>query len=457
MVKRSTAIAAACTVLALGIALLAPPSAATAAAGPCGGRRPAVANGAASLDGTTARVTAKVNPKGARTRATIEWGTTPSLGRRARVVSLRPRCSAVTISARLTGLTRGKAYYWRVAAASKVGRSTARTRVFVPAPAPAAAAAPTPPTPTSTPTPTEIPAGFPVLHAVNKSGTEYACAQGWGFFDGATDDTAIAVMAGWGINAVRVPLNEDCWLGINGVSTAYGGTPYRLAISAFVARLKAHGMTVILDLHWSAPGTRLALSQERMADVDHSLDFWASVAAGFADDPQVVFDLFNEPNSISWQVWRDGDATYAGMSQLIAAIRAAGADNWVIANGLEWGNDLRQWLAYRPVDPLGKVAAGAHVYNVNRCATTTCWDAELAPVALSVPLAITELGENDCAAEFTTGLLDWSRANDVRAVAPWAWNSSMSCAGGPSLVTSSNGTATAYGEGVRLWYTAHPA
>ena len=27
-------------------------------------------------------------------------------------------------------------------------------------------------------------------------------------------------MKAWNINAVRVPLNEDCWLGINGVASA---------------------------------------------------------------------------------------------------------------------------------------------------------------------------------------------------------------------------------------------
>ena len=51
--------------------------------------------------------------------------------------------------------------------------------------------------------------------------------QGWGFSDGPTDAASIAAMKAWHINAVRVPLNEDCWLGINGVKPQYGGAPYR--------------------------------------------------------------------------------------------------------------------------------------------------------------------------------------------------------------------------------------
>src|SRR6516164_3678880 len=51
-----------------------------------------------------------------------------------------------------------------------------------------------------------------VLHGVNRSGTEYACVQGNGIFDGPNDQTSITAMKSWGpVNAVRVPLNEACW------------------------------------------------------------------------------------------------------------------------------------------------------------------------------------------------------------------------------------------------------
>src|SRR5881398_3827362 len=43
------------------------------------------------------------------------------------------------------------------------------------------------------------------LRGVNRSGPEYACAQGWGFFDGPSDSASVAAMAAWRANAVRVP------------------------------------------------------------------------------------------------------------------------------------------------------------------------------------------------------------------------------------------------------------
>ena len=55
-----------------------------------------------------------------------------------------------------------------------------------------------------------------ILRGVNRSGSEYACIQGWGFFDGPSDLASVQAIAAWGANAVRIPLNEGCWLNING-------------------------------------------------------------------------------------------------------------------------------------------------------------------------------------------------------------------------------------------------
>jgi endoglucanase len=181
--------------------------------------------------------------------------------------------------------------------------------------------------------------GRPVrLLGVNKAGTEYACAQGWGIFDGPVDEAAVTAMVSWRVSAVRVPLNEHCWLGRNGVAAAFSGEVYRSAVQAYVDRLHAAGLVAVLDLHWSAPGSALARGQAMMADADHSVDFWTSVATRFRDDPSVVFELFNEPHDISWDCWQLGCLTVdgwraAGMQQLLDAVRATGARQPVVATG----------------------------------------------------------------------------------------------------------------------------
>src|SRR5207253_9935972 len=80
-------------------------------------------------------------------------------------------------------------------------------------------------------------AGRPIrLRGVNRSGTEYACAQGWGMFDGPSDSASVQAIASWKANVVRMPLNETCWLGINGVAPAYAGADYPRAIPDCLTR-----------------------------------------------------------------------------------------------------------------------------------------------------------------------------------------------------------------------------
>jgi endoglucanase len=136
------------------------------------------------------------------------------------------------------------------------------------------------------------------LRGVNRAGSEYACVQNFGFFDGPVDAASIAAIKSWHVNTVRVPLNEDCWLGIN-VNNQYTGQPYRNAIIAYVQALNNADLYVILDLHWNAPGTQVANQQQPMADLDHGPAFWTSVATTFKDFPAVIFDLKVTPGSPS--------------------------------------------------------------------------------------------------------------------------------------------------------------
>ena len=62
-----------------------------------------------------------------------------------------------------------------------------------------------------------------VLRGVNRPGPAYAWIQGWGIFDGPSDAASVNAIASWQTNAVRLQLNEDCWLNINGVRPDYGG------------------------------------------------------------------------------------------------------------------------------------------------------------------------------------------------------------------------------------------
>lgn len=283
-----------------------------------------------------------------------------------------------------------------------------------------------------------------VLRGVNRSGTEYQCTKpGAGIFDGDADAPSLRAMLTWGINAVRVPLNEACWLGIQPVNVSSSGEAYRDAIRYYVTLLQRHGLTPILDLHWAAPGDQMPTELWPMPNADHSEEFWRDVALTFKDNDGVVFEPYNEPypdsNRISdeaWDCWLNGcQATQwgatesydaVGMQALVDAIRETGATNLILLGGVQYSNDLSQFLDRMPVDPLENTGAAWHAYNFNACINEGCWEMRPGAVADVVPVVTTEVGQSDCTgATFLQPLLNWLDSRQLGYLA-WSWNTSTS-------------------------------
>ena len=161
------------------------------------------------------------------------------------------------------------------------------------------------------------------LRGVDGHSAASPCVNNYGPIDGpqalnstaSVPDPAAATVAtdflNWSINTVRIQLNEDCWLGINGVPAAYGGVNYQQVIANYVTTLTSHRIYVILDLHWTAPAGILSTMQDQFPDADHAPLFWSQVASRFASNRAVIMDLFNEPKPwvspvYNWRCWRDG-------------------------------------------------------------------------------------------------------------------------------------------------------
>lgn len=299
------------------------------------------------------------------------------------------------------------------------------------------------------------------LHGVSVSGTETGCVQGGGIFSAPNTQAGIQGIVSWKANAIRVPLNEDCWLGINGANP--GGATYQQAISSYVNLINQNSLYVILDLHWNAPGSTLATSQQKMADADHAPAFWTSVATAFKGNNAVLFELYNEPNSIPDSCILNGGScggsfVIAGMQQLVNAVRTTGATNVILVGGNRYTNDLSHWLANKPTDTMNppNIAATWHAYDhfqfLSVCIDVSCFDSTLAPVAAQVPLIATEIGEGDCAHSFVDLVMNWFDSHQ-QSYLPWAWITS-SCGGFPSLITGYDGTSTGYGQGVQAHFLA---
>lgn len=204
----------------------------------------------------------------------------------------------------------------------------------------------------------------------------------------------------WKANAVRLPVKEEFWFGRNPIQKD-GGQAYRDHIDQCVMIAANRGAYLILDLH-----------RFRAPKAEHA-EFWKAAAGHFKDHPAVLFDLFNEPHGISWEIWRDGgfvgeksgadESAFLtdedkkknqgfesiGMQALVDAVRSTGAKNIVIAGGLGWSFDLSGITEGHALeDKTGNgIMYAWHVYNWHKG-----WEKAVLAAAAKYPILVGEVG-----------------------------------------------------------------
>jgi len=264
----------------------------------------------------------------------------------------------------------------------------------------------------------------------------------------------VSAMKSWNVNFVRLPLNETCWLGINGVAPAYAGQNYINAITSFVALLQQNGIYVELSLMWAAPGTYKGTYQPAAPNADHSPAMWSSMAATFATNPAVILAPWGE-TIVNADCFLNGgvcEATYgpsntpyqtAGMQQAVTLMRNAGYRGIIAIPGLDYANDMTSWLSHKPNDPQGQLIAEAHIYGNSVCGAQNngeCLTRTIGPVADVVPVILGEVGEtyddSSCTGNNARIILPWADARNV-GYAAWTWNTWRTCL---SLISAFDGT-----------------
>ena len=213
----------------------------------------------------------------------------------------------------------------------------------------------------------------------------------------------------WHANCIRLPINEAHWFGTGIYSKNDGGKSFRDACDKIVRLAANRGAYVVIDLH-----------RFRAPKAEH-VEFWKDCAAHYKNHPAVLFDLFNEPHGISWEIWRDGgwvgkqgqhdESAFlsseekkknqgfesVGMQALVDAVRSTGAKNVVIAGGLFWANDLTgieseaiekgEKKSFRLTDTTGNgIMYAWHTYHWHKG-----WG-RLLPVAAKHPIFLGEVG-----------------------------------------------------------------
>ncbi|WP_161977445.1 glycoside hydrolase family 5 protein [Dictyobacter kobayashii] len=303
--------------------------------------------------------------------------------------------------------------------------------------------------------------GHPYLfHGISLDGLEYDC-QGPADLDrqhlaylGAGRNTSTETY--WEANTVRLPLSEGFWL--NGSKRAQcTARHYQTVVKRVVAILTALRFNVILDLHWVDAGGQSTEGGGPwpMPDVD-SLIFWTQLASLYKHAPNVLFEAYNEPHPLSWSCWAANCSKLTdtvssndcqckktlsypgiGLSTIVRAIRATGANNLVLIAGMNWGFDLSQ-LEHYPFETTNLIY-DTHPYPYADKQASS-WDTAFGQFSERYALISAENGQYDCGSNYMDQLLTYLDARHISWIG-WAWvpGGNQACTY-PRLVKDARGT-----------------
>lgn len=168
--------------------------------------------------------------------------------------------------------------------------------------------------------------------------------------DFTASDTAeiSAAAAAWCVNTIRLQVSQQRW--------AQDGPAYRDAVAAEISHAENLGMVTAVNDNTQWDTTRAGMPTAA------TRTFWHSVASRYAADPQIVFDLFNEPRrGTGWHCWHDGGTACAtpglvGMQPLARYVRSLAPNLiWIDGPGSQL-DKVRSW----PVSGARPMAYSVH-------------------------------------------------------------------------------------------------
>jgi endoglucanase len=158
------------------------------------------------------------------------------------------------------------------------------------------------------------------------------------------DHAKIKATAGfWCANTVRLQISQDTLVGPKGTTIS---NALLLAIAGEVKLALKNHLVVVLNAQTEDVGDEPAPTKATAA-------FWRLLSQLYGHNPQVIFDLFNQPRietqarcglPADWSGWLTGEhfqgRYYLGMQTLVNDVRADGAKNLLWAEGPCYANSL---------------------------------------------------------------------------------------------------------------------
>jgi Cellulase (glycosyl hydrolase family 5) len=184
------------------------------------------------------------------------------------------------------------------------------------------------------------------------------------------DQEQIAATAeDWCANTVRLQVNQDSLVGNRG--TSFNKT-YMAAIESEVSLAESYRLVVVIndETNFAIP----SVENYQQGPTPGTETFWKDMAHFYGHDPQVIFDLFNEPRLYSpgmpaaqeWQLWMHGGyfegANYSfGMVDLAKYLRyTVGARNLFWVQGPRYSRTFAGMVKYGAVLHVSGVVYAIH-------------------------------------------------------------------------------------------------
>ena len=145
----------------------------------------------------------------------------------------------------------------------------------------------------------------------------------------------------------------------------------------------------------------------------------------------MVYELFNEPPGVdtaaNWALWRDGGGSQIGHKQLVSTVRATGAVNVLLADGLRYAKSLMGVPLL--TDPLGQTGYAFHPYLIKPIDVASAWPAYFGTFAATHAVIATAWGaasqSNYCEAGWpstSAALVTYLRAHHIGLAGLWGFD-----------------------------------
>ncbi|MBT1690685.1 cellulase family glycosylhydrolase [Dawidia soli] len=181
---------------------------------------------------------------------------------------------------------------------------------------------------------------------------------------------------GWYSRVLRLPVTT--------AKVKDPATSFATHIDPYVQQAIALNQYVIVDLHLVS---NYDVNGSGGVKQQFVMDFWKYVAPRYANTPNVIFEIFNEPvNPDNWTSWKNY------IQPVIDSIRAVAPNNLILVGSPQWSTRVNSAVT----SPLtgGNLVYVYHIYPNQGAASAANLNAKFGNAANTIPVMLTEFGWN---------------------------------------------------------------